>query len=301
MGDHHYAAYGLRVRSQIALAGLRPAPAGRPDVTVRCGAVPSMLPGATRSHGLWQAAPGDFLLAFDNAVRFRVTGGREIVVDAAVGAGDLADALLASSVWTALLQQRGLLTLHASALRMGAGAVLFLGASGSGKSTLAAVLAARGHPLLVDDVAAVRIDAEGPVVVPGVPSLRLWEDTLGHIGQPARALRPVRKDLRKYLLPVERFCTTAQPLRAAYLLGTVNALGVEVKAARPVTAVMWLRNYTHRDKLVDAFDGRGAHFRITTNIARNVPVVHVARPAGAWTLDDLANRVECDLSERCGP
>lgn len=67
----------------------------------------------------------------------------------------------------------GVTCLHASAVRTGAGAVLFLGDSGSGKSTLAARLGAGGHPLLADDVLPVEARGSAVDALPAFPQLKL--------------------------------------------------------------------------------------------------------------------------------
>ena len=301
MGGNHYTAYGLQVRSELELPYFDTAPAGDPDVTVRCDAVPKTLPGAVRTFGLWQAAPDDFLLNLTGCVRYRVTGGREIAVQRLDGADDdLVATLLAGTVWTGLLQQRGLLTLHASAVRTDAGTIAFLGPSGSGKSTLAAALAARGHAVLADDVAAIRGDADGlPLLVPGFPFLRLWADALNKLQARPAPLRRVRAELEKYLLPVGRFSARPDALRAVYILTAGNGAGIKLAAVRPASALVYLRKNTHRFKLVNAFGHQRAHFETTAHIARDVPVVRVTRPAGAFEIDALADRIERDIPERC--
>ena len=300
-GDRHYAAYGLRVRSELALPFPGAARAGEPDVTVRYGAVRPTLPQAARTHGLWQAAPRDFLLNLPANARFRVTGGREITVEPLDGADEsLIASLLTGTVWTALLQQRGLLTLHASVIAAGVGAVALLGPSGSGKSTLAAALAARGHAVLSDDVAAISGHAGGPpLVLPGFPILRLWADALDRLEIPAPPLRRVRADIEKYQFPVGRFRTRPQSLRAAYLLTPTNRRDIEFAALRPSEGLMWLRRNTHRWKFVDAFGHRRAHFHAIARIARDVPIVRAARPAEPFRPDALAERIESDWPGRC--
>lgn len=53
--------------------------------------------------------------------------------------------------------QRGLLFLHAGSVGIGGNGVLLLGPKGAGKTTLSLALAARGHALLGDEIAAVRL------------------------------------------------------------------------------------------------------------------------------------------------
>ena len=127
----------------------------------------------------WQARPGAFLMRVEDIARYLVTGGRDMLVDPLGTDDGEVVAFFASSPFTALLQQRGVATLHAASVATKAGAVLLLGRSGIGKSSLAAALVERGYPLLADDVTGVTLDAGGrPVVLPAeeapvdpVPSL----------------------------------------------------------------------------------------------------------------------------------
>lgn len=295
---HHYRAYGLRLRSDIPIPHFAEASPVGPDVTVRYGAVPTALAGATHAHRLWQAGPNDFLLNVSDTARYRVSDGRKIVVEPLCQSDHRIAALLAAgSVWTALLQQRTLLTLHASAVHAGDGAALFLGASGAGKSSLALAFAARGYPVICDDIAAVRLGADGaPAVVPGYPGLRLWRDVLDRFDYATDTLRRVRPELDKYLLPASRFSKRPQAVRAVYVLTSEKRNTIRFNSLPPGRAFMWLTKYSHRRKFVHAFGRREAHFRAVAHIAEIARVVRVTRPAGAFLLDAVADRIESDIA-----
>jgi hypothetical protein len=76
--------------------------------------------------------------------------------------------LLVAQVLPLVAALRGLHVIHASAVSMGDGAIAFAGPSGAGKSTLATELARAGHPMLAEDVLALRLDAGTPIAEPGV-------------------------------------------------------------------------------------------------------------------------------------
>ena len=116
-GHHNYSAFGLAWRSCVALP-FRAASADRPDVVIRFGEVPASLPPPAKGFGLWQAAPGAFLLRVSGLAHFYVRNGREILI----------------------------------ATDGGAGAAVFLGGTATGKSSLLAALNDRGHALLADAV-----------------------------------------------------------------------------------------------------------------------------------------------------
>ena len=180
---HGYRAYGLRIHSDVVLP-FDPLPddsiASEPDVTVRLGPVPRTLPAgpATTRTPRWQARSGAFLMHVEDIARFLVTGGRDVLIEL-LGDDDDVAALFVNFPFTALLQQRGLPTLHAAAVATDTGAVLLLGPRGIGKSSLVAALVECGFPLLADDVTGVTLDAgHRPVALPAFARQRLWTHTL---------------------------------------------------------------------------------------------------------------------------
>ena len=220
---YDYRTYGLRVRSAIPLPfDPLPEPGGTgADVTVRLGTVPSDLPdgpGNVTRTAFWQARPGAFRMEVAEVARYLVTNGGDVLVEPLGGSDDDDAVFFASSRFTALLQQRSVLTLHAAAVKTETGAVLLLGRGGVGKSSLAAALAERGYPLLADDVAGVVPGADGgPVALSAFPRHRLWAHTLDEMGWRGRAQRR-RADVDKYWLPAKLACAEPLPVRAAFVL-----------------------------------------------------------------------------------
>lgn len=72
------------------------------------------------------------------------------------------------------VHERGILSLHGSAVALAGQGIGFLAPKGSGKSTLAMSLAARGAHLLTDDT--LPVDPATGRAFPGVHSVRLWTD-----------------------------------------------------------------------------------------------------------------------------
>ena len=303
---HWYRAYGLRIRSAVALP-FDPLPdsgAFEPDVTVRLGAVPETLP-ACNGHSIrsnrWQARPGAFLMRVEDVARYLVTGGRDMLIDPlGTDDGDVV-AFFASSPFTALLQQRGVATLHAAAVATEAGAVLLLGRSGIGKSSLAAALVERGYPLLADDVTGVMLDAGGrPVALPAFAHQRLWAHTLDEMHWRGRAQSRVQRGLEKYWVPSQRACAVPLPVCAAFVLEANDHPDIGIEPASPGSAFRLLWKNTHRRRVMSAMGQRLAHFRAVTATARRVPVARMTRPRYPFLLDALADHVEAHLRE-AGP
>lgn len=291
-GRRTYSAYGLRFRSELPLP-FRAAPgAGPADVVVRRGAVPRALEGCAPTGLLWQADRDAFLLDVEGIARYLVRGGREITVEPADAGEDGVAAFLLGSVLAACLQQRGILTLHASAMEVGDGAVLFAGVSGAGKSTLAAALLERGHRMLADDVTGVVIEGGGPKALSAFPALRLWADVLECMDWRAGGDTRVRADLDKHVVAVDRFCPSPLPVRAVFALDTHNRDAVAVEAVPRGAAFEVLLRRTYRMRYVGAMGRRREHFGAVAALARAAPLFRVVRPDWPLAPDAAADAIE---------
>ena len=303
-----YTAYGLRVRSALALP-FRPwpgPPAGEADVTIRFGPIPAALPRPLHTHTIqpiergirWEASPGAFLLHVPGLARYLVTAGRDVVIESCGGSAPDVSAFLSGTVLAALLQQRGLVTFHAGAVATGTGAVLFVGKSGMGKSSLLAALSERGFAMLSDDVTAVEMDATGKLsALSAFPWTRLWADTLDAMGWKNRPQGRVKEGLEKYQISVERFCPAPQPLRAVYSLIPKTQPHVRIERV-PLRKVFYqLRKHTYRKNLRRGLDQQPTHFRTLVAMAKSVPVFRVIRPVHPFLLDALADRIDAHLRE----
>ena len=297
---HEYRAYGLHVRSAVALPfdPLSPKPSSAPDLTVRLGAVPRTLPADAdqmTKGPIWQARPGAFLIELEGVVRYLVTGGTDILVAPLGDAGDVASTFVSAAL-APCLQQRGVATLHAAAVASQAGAVLLLGPSAVGKSSLAAALVERGHALLADDVTGVALDAGGrPLALPAFPRQKLWAQTLDKMDWRGQAGARVRQGLEKHWVEPERYCAEPQPVCAAVALTVGIGAEIDIEPLSCGAAFWQLTENTHRKRALDAIGGTAGHFRTVTALARRVPMLLATRPRHPFTLEALAARVDAQL------
>ena len=291
---YNYTAFGLRFAAEFPCPELTPG-GGSPDVLIRYGVVPTTLATAKHTGVRYQAAPGQLLLTVDGVARFLVQGGTEIIVDRAPDSDD--DSLrlfLLGSALGGLLQQRGMLTLHSSAVEVDGGCVGFLGRSGVGKSTLAAALLRRGYRLLTDDVCAVTLGPHAtPLVHPGYPQTKLWADVVTKLALSPETLHRVRPQLDKHAWSVATaFCAEVRPLRRLYVLHTTNTAELTVQAVERGEKFQVLRDHTYREWFLDGLDGRVAHFQVCAAVAQHVPLQRIIRPAYPFLLDALVTLLE---------
>ena len=287
-----YAAYGLAVESAIALPFRQAGAEGPADVTIRIGSVPETTAPADDGRP-WRAVPGVFRLEVDRVGRYLVEAGREITVEPTAGSDGDVRTFLLGSVFGACLQQRGILTLHASAVETARGAALFAGPSGAGKSTLAAALVDRGFRLLADDVTGVVLDARRrPVALSAIPAVRLWADAREALAWTDRTSGPTRAGIEKHVAPVEHFCPAPLAIHAVHLVRSHNRSEIEVESVPRAASFQALLNHTYRGRFLCGPARHGEHFRALSALANLAPVTRLGWPSHPFRPLALADAVE---------
>lgn len=297
---HLYQLYGMTVAMPFECPELLPSE-GSPAVEVQLGTVPSLLETRWAEAPYFQANARELLLWIDGLARFHAADGRAITIERQNGGSEIdLRAFLLGPVFAAILHQRAVLPLHASAIERDGRAVLFVGPSGAGKSTLAAAFAQRGHRLLADDVAAIVMEDGRPMVLPGYPQLKLWSDGLARIGASAEALPRVESRREKFGLAVpENHCGAPLPLERAYVLQpSADARAVELEELRGMHKLTPLLGNTYRTVFLGEAEGKIPNFERCADVARAAAVVRVARPAAGDTVAELVERIAGDLEER---
>lgn len=304
-----YVAYGLHVRSSLPL----PFPFDderqeslterEPDVTLRLGAPPAALSNARaqcRSPAgqvEWEAAPDAFLMNRPGVARCLVTEGRDILVEPH-GSGSEVGMFLTGTPWIALLLQRGIVTLHASAAKVGAGAVLFLGRSGAGKSSCVAALLQRGHAMLADEGVGVVLDRRGrPLALPGNPRLLLGSDLLDALDWRERASKNPWAESGKYLVPVKRFHAAALPIRALYRLAFPRGDDIKIETLPSAATFAALGRNAFGESLLHGLGQEQTFFRTVAAMANGVSSARLRRSGSPRRIDAIADRIKSHLRD----
>jgi hypothetical protein len=185
-----YIAFGLQLRSNLPLPGMRPRDAaGLPSVTVelvepdRLEASWSGGTGGRAWRGqlgdgteltIERGRAGDLRIANGDRAVFRLDRDGTRLLCAPRDPEELAwKRLLLSRVLPLASLRHGNEALHASAVQSPRGVVAIAAGSTGGKSTLAAELVARGWPHFTDDVLVLQAGADGPLAHPGTPHTTL--------------------------------------------------------------------------------------------------------------------------------
>jgi hypothetical protein len=206
------------------------------------------------------------------------------------------------------LERSGVPVLHASAVTVDGRAVALLAGSRGGKSSLAAALLDRGHPLLTDDVLAVR----GTRAQPSYPQMRFEpEDAARRLageGGPDAAARLPRAhpEFAKLRMPVGgaqgfgRFDPEPRPLARIYLPERradgerVTIEPVSIEPVRGREAVLALVAGSFLPRLVEAMGWAGRRLDLLARLADAVPVRRISFPEGLERLPEVAARLADD-------
>lgn len=305
-----YAAYGLKIFSELPLPELVSAPQlfspDAADVVIRLGSVDrAVFEDDAANTYRFRVTPDDAAFYWQTLGAMRVHEGREIIVEPEAGVEErLLRLPILGSVFAILLQQRGFLVLHASTIAIEGQAVAFLGWKGRGKSTMAATLHARGHRLLSDDVVATRLDDPArPLVYPGFPQFKLWPDAVEALGENPASLPQLYSDIEKRARSgSEGFGLEPVPLSRVYVLEMRedDAQEIEIVPLPAPEAIAHLIAHTYSARFGnDLLRGPSGsqHFQNCALVAKSVGCRFLRRPSSLDLLPEIARRVEADVDQ----
>lgn len=277
---YYYTAYNLHIQSEICLPELEHGPPGS-DVVIRRGLV-RQIDSMSSSAPHWSWADEEKVVLYWAQIgTFLIRNGNEIVIDADLSANPerVRLFLLGAAIGT-LLQQRGLVVLHASAAALNDGAVVFLGGKGWGKSTMAALLHTMGYDLVADDVIALDLAQDQPAVLPSFPQIKLWPDVLALIGQTAESLPRLHPefDKRDYR-PREGFSANPIFLRRLYILGLHSKPAIEpINGTQALLGLLPHWYCARFGPQVLRNLGFDTQFLQCTNLVKQAPIYQLKRP-----------------------
>jgi hypothetical protein len=317
--DLHYFFFGLHVRSNIALPGVRATRSSTKacDVRLHLGITPESAPSG--SEELTYASPatnptgkpdlrilriggGEFVrLAYADGTDFWLDRRREHVWAAWANTSSLENtaSYLLGPVLGLLLRLKGVPCLHASAVAFKSQGVAFVGGTGAGKSTTAAALARQGFGILSDDIVALREAEDGIQVMPGYPHLCLWPESVEIFYDSAEALPRIVPDWekRRLVLANEGMRFEKRPLRLAaiYFLGDRQPDQAPfVETIRAQEALLSLVANTYANKILDR-DLRAREFDFLSRLVETVPIRRIIPHSDSSRIGDLCRVIREDF------
>ncbi|MCG9889781.1 MAG: hypothetical protein MH252_01745 [Thermosynechococcaceae cyanobacterium MS004] len=286
--------YGLLVGSEFCL--LEPATQlgdRCPDVVVQVGSVAA---AAEKSFG----SEASFKGSLPEIGQFWIQPDR-IIVEPCPGVDEqVLSSCILGTAFSVLLQQRGFLVLHASAVIVDGSAIAFIGNPGAGKSTTASAFLRHGYPVITDDVLAIRLSEGQPRVIPSYPILKLLPDAVEALGHEAEGLPLLHATSHKRIQTFD--CETLQesyPLQKIYLLAKGDRH--EIQSLSLTEALLTLTQQSRAVKNLIDPSAKKLHFKQCAELANLQMTFRLRRRPGLESLSEIVGLVEDDLTHGKAP
>jgi len=282
---YYYRLYGLRVISDLKFPQLvedTKESAAVPEISIRSGEIPECLAKITDK----QYEFGETFGWLSNKTTWLVVENGEKITYCLKEGGNkmyLLTYILGYGM-SMIAMQRGMLSIHCSAISDGCEAILIAGESGSGKSTVTAAFLEKGYHLMADDMALVETKNGRTWAKPAFPFQKLCRNVAIEKGYELDKLIYINEEKDKFLVPYEgEFGLEAVPIKAFIMLGitkgeevisqTVDGLGrFHVYANN-----LFLRHLLKQDKYKPAIGQK------CLEMAAVVPTYYIGRPDGIDT------------------
>jgi hypothetical protein len=165
---------------------------------------------------------------------------------------------------------------------------------------MAAMLYARGHRFLTDDLVVVTWDENRrPCVLPGFPQFKLWPEAAAHsLGDDPALLSRLADGVSKCARPVtERFSLSPAPLTALYALSPGTAANLTDNS--PQESVRQLIGNWYLSRFGSDFKNGSAPVRLLMELAsliREVPVFRLERSGQLSQLGAAVDLIEKNVA-----
>ncbi|MEO9652452.1 MAG: hypothetical protein ABJ360_18100 [Roseobacter sp.] len=303
MTQNYYSVFGLTLVSDFSFAVLEQvAPKDDPDL-LRVTRVEGIRPtGEMPTDPHFDIQPEHQFFHWNAVGTFSIKDANTVLIEPQEGVSEhLISQAFLGLVMSLVLERRGILCLHASAVSVNNQAAIFLGDKGAGKSTTSGALIARGHVPVTDDLVAIDgalQETPQPFLWPGFSSMKLWPDSVEALalGQDAddRLIHPsVTKIQKRMPAPIAQ-----QPVAIGALFVLRRSEDVtepHVVRLPAHEALQMVLRYTFMARYGETRLGRdhlAHHMKRCSAIVAHAPFYNLMIPADLSRLDALSNTIE---------
>jgi len=296
-----YWGFGLNIKSEIEFPELLPTVFESADLSIFKGIVPLQLERKNTVKMVKVSMNStEYLHSIPGVADYYASNGKEICVEPKMGADEKSIRLfLLSNAMAAILHQRDMIPMHASAIYHEDGIVLFCGRSGAGKSTTVTALQKEGKVVFSDDVCVLKYNADGVLVAfPSYPMIKLWKDSFAKIGlEDAEEQHKIRPELAKYARFFhDEFDVLPRRIKQVFVLDPDSLTEeVEIKQLGALKGFKLLQQNTYRYVQMNGMQKRNIHFAMISKLAGEVPVYQISRPAHGNTIEKVLALVNSNL------
>lgn len=259
------------------------------DVVVQYGKVPEALENESFKKVLFTMNESDeVLFKMPEIANYLIKGNSLVTIDLLdEERKEDAHKYLLTFVLGVLSFKSGFFPLHGGGIVHKGEAYLFTGTSGAGKSTTMAGLQQRGFATVGDDIANLFVEDNVIKVHPCFPRFKLWEESLTILNNKNEGEYKLRKDLNKYLVPVNNFHAEMIPVKRIYLLqetADVKESFIPVKGQEKISKI---KANSYKPWMVKSFGLEKKHFGLMMKMASKVEFVEFHRTKKKEDLDEM--------------
>ncbi|QAY68450.1 aldolase [Paenibacillus protaetiae] len=291
-----YQAFGQTIQSDILLPELIMAdsPISDIDVTIRYENLSRKLNEFIQNRTSYQIKKGYFAFYVPEVACFVIENGDMISVYPDKQENlDRIRLYVLGTCMGAILHQKQIVALHGSAIVIQDKAYAFVGDSGQGKSTLASAFIQQGYKLLTDDVIAIKMINDNPMVMPAYPQQKLWQESLAAFGMNPERYSPLFDRETKYAVPVSsNFINTPVPLAGVFELTKLDCELPKLISYSTLEGMHLLYRHTFRNLLLSAEDLKDWHFDASVHMVSHLGLYRLERPIHTFTANQLASLVK---------
>lgn len=191
-----------------------------------------------------------------------------------------------------LAMQRGMLSIHCSALANDDGALLIAGESGAGKSTVTSAFLEQGYQLMADDMAWVEITEEQKVLArPAFPYQKLCRNVAIDQGYDLDELIYINEEKDKFLAPYRgEFGIDPVPVKGFIMLGVTKGEEVVSSEATGMQKFQMCANNLFLRHLLGPDKYQPCIGQKCMKMAAGIPMHYIARPDGKETTKQVIEK-----------
>lgn len=296
---YKYWGFGLNIESEIEFPELLKYEFDIADVVINFGNVPEKEKGEyyfTGKRFSYSIFEKELLFVVFGIAKYYAFDGKKIIIEPEYPISDMRGVRLyvLATVMAAILMQRRILPIHASAIKKNNELVLISGQSHVGKSTTLAGLLKKGYNVFSDDVVVVRKGDDGVVkAAASYPMVKLWDDTIDKLDDPLfeDCSFRIKKDINKYgLFFHQNFDKECYPVKKVFVIkiGSQELTYRELKGRDAFTCLV---SQVYRPVLLKTNELKLLCFTFMSEIVKNSNVIEITRPVEC-NVDDLIGFVE---------
>ena len=289
-----YKAFGLVIESVIEIPELLNATNGAVDVQLVYNEIPNFESEFINEFDWYCFVDDSLCFVVNDVARFKVSKGSLIEVDRFEGADDDNVRLFTlGSAIAAILHQRSLLPIHASAVEINGEAVLFSADSGFGKSTTCLAFQKEGFNVVSDDVCVLSVDDKGAVYIyPGYPQVKLWKESLIYFDEEETKHRRLRENEEKFGVRVrDTFLDKSKiPVKSIFFLDKKEQDGVNVNELKGLDKLIYLQSNIFRPFFQQKNQVK-QNFSKIGQVANSVDFYSIIRPKTGFYTDEIIQKV----------